>query len=141
MEATDQGRQRVGGIQGSHQFSVINPEPVSGTDHRIPSPSLKDKTDILIAGAGFSGMVLAERFAAHGLKCVVVEKRPHIGGNAWDCADRNGVLYHPYGPHYFRTNSHAVREYLSRFTEWQHVDYRIQSWTDGRYWSFPVNLT
>ena len=86
-------------------------------------------------------MVLAERFAAHGLKCVVLEKRPHTGGNAWDCSDRNGVLYHPYGPHYFRTNSRSVREYLSRFTEWQKVDYRIQSWTDGRYWSFPVNLT
>ncbi len=85
-------------------------------------------------------MVLAERFAAHGLKCVILEKRPHIGGNAWDCADRNGVLYHPYGPHYFRTNSRMVREYLSRFTEWQHVDYRIKSWTHGRYWSFPVNL-
>lgn len=86
-------------------------------------------------------MVLAERFAAHGCRCVVVEKRPHIGGNAWDCADRNGVLYHPYGPHYFRTNSQIVREYLSRFTKWQRVEYRIQSWTDGRYWSFPVNLT
>jgi UDP-galactopyranose mutase len=101
---------------------------------------LKQKTDILIAGAGFSGMVLAERFAAHGLKCVILEKRPHIGGNAWDCTDRNGVLYHPYGPHYFRTNSRVVREYLSRFTEWQQVDYRIKSWTRGRYWSFPVNL-
>lgn len=85
-------------------------------------------------------MVLAERFASHGLKCTILEKRPHIGGNAWDCADRNGLLYHPYGPHYFRTNSRAVREYLSRFTEWQHVDYRIKSWTHGRYWSFPVNL-
>jgi UDP-galactopyranose mutase len=103
-------------------------------------PRLKEKTDILIAGAGFSGMVLAERFASHGLKCTILEKRPHIGGNAWDCADRNGLLYHPYGPHYFRTNSRAVREYLSRFTEWQHVDYRIKSWTHGRYWSFPVNL-
>ncbi len=85
-------------------------------------------------------MVLAERFSARGLKCVVVEKRPHIGGNAWDRADGNGVLYHPYGPHYFRTNSRLVRDYLSRFTEWQPVEYRIQSWTDGRYWSFPVNL-
>jgi UDP-galactopyranose mutase len=101
---------------------------------------LKEKTDILIAGAGFSGMVLAERFASHGLKCTILEKRPHIGGNAWDCADRNGLLYHPYGPHYFRTNSRVVREYLSRFTGWHHVDYRIKSWTHGRYWSFPVNL-
>ncbi len=72
---------------------------------------------------------------------MVVEKRAHIGGNAWDTVDQNGVLYHPYGPHYFRTNSRLVRDYLSRFTEWQPVEYKIKSWTEGRYWSFPVNLT
>ena len=100
-----------------------------------------EHVDVLIAGAGFSGLVLAERCAAHGLRTVVIEKRNHIGGNAFDRTDSNGVLYHAYGPHYFRTNSRRVREYLSRFTEWQHVTYRIQSWTHGRYWSFPVNLT
>jgi len=104
------------------------------------SKAVKQPVDVLIAGAGFSGLVLAERFAAHGLRVAVVERRGHIGGNAWDRTDANGVLYHVYGPHYFRTNSRRVREYLSRFTEWQRVTYRIQSWTHGRYWSFPVNL-
>jgi UDP-galactopyranose mutase len=98
------------------------------------------KIDVLIAGAGFSGLVLAERLSNCGLKCVVLEKRSHIGGNAWDTTDANGVLYHPYGPHYFRTNSRTVREYLSKFTGWHFVDYRIKSWSHGRYWSFPVNL-
>ena len=102
---------------------------------------MKEKIDVLIAGAGFSGLVLAERLSSTGHRCVVVEKRAHIGGNAWDTVDQNGVLYHPYGPHYFRTNSRLVRDYLSRFTEWQPVEYKIKSWTEGRYWSFPVNLT
>ena len=101
---------------------------------------MKEHVDVLVAGAGFSGLVLAERFAAHGLRVVVLEKRSHIGGNAWDTADANGVLHHVYGPHYFRTNSRRVREYLGRFTAWREVAYRILSWTHGRYWSFPVNL-
>ncbi len=97
--------------------------------------------DVLIAGAGFSGLVLAQRLSAAGLRCAVLERRAHLGGNAYDAPDKNGVLYHHYGPHYFRTNSRAVRDYLSQFTAWQLADYRIKSHTGGRYWSFPVNLT
>ena len=97
--------------------------------------------DFLIVGAGFSGLVLAERLAnGCGAKCLVVDKRGHIGGNAYDETDRAGVLIHRYGPHYFRTNSPKVRAYLSRFTEWHPVAYRILSHTDGKYWNFPINL-
>jgi UDP-galactopyranose mutase len=96
--------------------------------------------DFVIVGAGFSGLVIAERLGAAGHRCLVVEKRNHIGGNCHDRTDRNGLLYHVYGPHYFRTNSTAVREYLSRFTAWREVKYRVQVYTAGRYWSFPVNL-
>ncbi len=96
--------------------------------------------DFVIVGAGFSGLVIAERLGAAGHRCLVVEKRNHIGGNCHDRTDRNGLLYHVYGPHYFRTNSAAVREYLSRFTAWREVKYRVQVYTQGRYWSFPVNL-
>jgi UDP-galactopyranose mutase len=49
-------------------------------------------------------------------------------------------LIHRYGPHYFRTNSPRIVEYLSRFTEWHHVSYQIKSYTQGKYWSFPINL-
>jgi UDP-galactopyranose mutase len=70
----------------------------------------------------------------------MVENRNHIGGNCYDKKDTHGLLYHVYGPHYFRTNSAMVRTYLSRFTEWREVSYRVRVFTQGRYWSFPVNL-
>ena len=97
--------------------------------------------DYLIVGAGFAGAVLAERLSSQcGASCLVVDRRDHIGGNAFDCHDRAGVLIHPYGPHYFRTNADRIVEYLSQFTEWRQVEYRILSWTHGRYWQFPINL-
>lgn len=97
-------------------------------------------TDFLIIGAGFAGLVAAERLASAGWKCTVVDRRHHLAGNAYDTTDAAGVLVHQYGPHYFRTNSPKVREYLSRFTAWHHVDYTIKSFTDGKFWSFPINL-
>jgi UDP-galactopyranose mutase len=97
--------------------------------------------DYLIVGAGFAGAVLAERLASQrGATCLVIDRRAHIAGNAYDRYDAAGVLIHAYGPHYFRTNSDRIVEYLSQFTEWHHVDYKILSWTDGRHWQFPINL-
>ncbi len=97
--------------------------------------------DYLIVGAGFSGAVLAERLASQrGATCLVIDRRDHIGGNAHDRADAAGVLIHPYGPHYFRTNSDRVVEYLSQFTAWHPVEYKVLSHTHGRYWQFPINL-
>lgn len=99
------------------------------------------KVDFLIVGAGFAGTVLAERIASQlGKRCLIVERRNHIGGNAYDHYDAAGVLLHDYGPHYFRTNSQRVIDYLSQFTEWRDVEYKIFSWTHGRYWQFPINL-
>jgi UDP-galactopyranose mutase len=97
--------------------------------------------DLLIVGAGYAGLVVAERMATqHGKSSLIVEKRNHYGGNAADAYDDHGVLIHTYGPHYFRTNSERIRAYLSLFTEWHPVDYKIKSHTEGRYWSFPINL-
>lgn len=97
--------------------------------------------DYLIVGAGFSGAVLAERLASQrGATCLVIDRRNHIGGNAHDRTDAAGVLIHPYGPHYFRTNSDRVVAYLSQFTEWHAVEYKVLSHTHGRYWQFPINL-
>ncbi|MFD0892813.1 UDP-galactopyranose mutase [Luteolibacter ambystomatis] len=103
---------------------------------------MADKThiDFLIVGAGFSGLVMAEQLSNAGWKCVIVDKRDHFGGNAYDRKDEAGVLIHPYGPHYFRTNSPRIVGYLSRFTDWHPVDYTIKSHAAGRYWSFPINL-
>jgi UDP-galactopyranose mutase len=99
------------------------------------------KFDYLIVGSGFAGLTAAERLCRlHQKTCLVVEKRLHLGGNAYDRYDDSGVLIHNYGPHYFRTNSARIREYLSEFTEWHPVDYTILSRTEGRYWNFPINL-
>ncbi len=95
----------------------------------------------LIVGSGFAGLTFAERAATQcGKTSLVVERRDHIGGNSYDHYDAAGVLTHRYGPHYFRTNSPLIRDYLSQFTEWHQLSYEILSHTDGRYWNFPINL-
>jgi UDP-galactopyranose mutase len=97
--------------------------------------------DYLIVGAGYAGAVLAERLASQcGATCLVIDKRTHIGGNAHDHYDKAGVLLHTYGPHYFRSNSERIVAYLSQFTEWHPVEYKILSWAEGRHWQFPINL-
>jgi UDP-galactopyranose mutase len=97
--------------------------------------------DCLIVGAGFSGLTVAERLTTEqGKTCLLVEKRDHLGGNAYDKYDAAGVLVHAYGPHYFRTNAPRIVDYLSQFTAWHPVDYKILSYSDGRYWNFPINL-
>jgi UDP-galactopyranose mutase len=84
---------------------------------------------------------MAERLATQAeARCLFVEKRGHIGGDAYDKYDDHGVLIHTYGPHYFRTNSPRIKDYLSQFTEWHPVNYTILSRTEGRYWNFPINL-
>jgi UDP-galactopyranose mutase len=76
--------------------------------------------DYLIVGAGFAGSVLAERLATqHDAKVLVIDRRPHIAGNAFDHEDEAGVLIHQYGPHIFHTNSDEIVDYLSNFTEWR----------------------
>ncbi|MEP6915376.1 MAG: UDP-galactopyranose mutase [Acidobacteriota bacterium] len=97
--------------------------------------------DYLIVGAGFAGAVLAERLAsASNKRVLVVDKRPHIGGNAYDHYDDAGVLVHKYGPHIFHTNSKDVFEYLSRFTEWRPYQHRVRAWVDGQLLPIPINL-
>jgi UDP-galactopyranose mutase len=97
--------------------------------------------DYLVIGAGFAGCVLAERLAA-GLdkKVLIIDKRPHIGGNAYDHHDEHGILVHRYGPHIFHTNSKDVFTYLSRFTDWYPYQHRVQAWVDGQLVPIPINL-
>ncbi|MDQ6629877.1 MAG: UDP-galactopyranose mutase [Pseudomonadota bacterium] len=97
--------------------------------------------DTLVVGAGFAGSVLAERLASElGQRVLVVDKRPHIGGNAYDRYDDAGVLMHPYGPHIFHTNSADIFEYLSRFTEWRPYQHRVLASVDGQEVPMPINL-
>ena len=97
--------------------------------------------DYLIVGAGFSGCVIAERLASQiNKKVLIVEKRNHVGGNCHDYYNEVGILVHHYGPHYFRTNIKKVFDYLSQFTEWHYVQYRIRAFVDGQLVPFPINL-
>ncbi len=97
--------------------------------------------DYLIVGAGFAGSVLAERLAgSSGKKVLIVDRRPHIGGNAYDHYNDAGILVHKYGPHIFHTNAWEVFEYLSRFTEWRSYQHRVLASVDGRLLPIPINL-
>ncbi len=97
--------------------------------------------DYLIVGAGFAGSVLAERLARGSNKKVILcDKRPHIGGNAYDHYNEAGILVHKYGPHIFHTNSREVFEYLSRFTEWRSYQHRVRACVDGQIVPIPINL-
>ncbi len=97
--------------------------------------------DYLIVGAGFAGSVLAERLAAGSDKRVLIcDKRPHIGGNAYDHYNEAGILVHKYGPHIFHTNSKEVFDYLSRFTQWRPYQHRVRASVDGQIVPIPINL-
>ena len=98
------------------------------------------KIDVLVVGAGFSGAVVAERLADHGLTTLVIDKRFHIGGNAYDKIDKNGVLIHPYGPHIFHTNSVRIANYLSQFTEWRPYEHRVLAKVNGQLLPIPINI-
>lgn len=97
--------------------------------------------DYLIVGAGFAGSVLAERLAfGSNLKVLILDRRNHVGGNAYDHYDRAGILVHKYGPHIFHTNSRDIFDYLSRFTEWRTYEHRVLTSVDGQLVPIPINL-
>lgn len=97
--------------------------------------------DFLVVGAGFAGSVIAERLASQaGKKVLLIDKRSHIGGNAYDHYDEAGILVHKYGPHIFHTNSSDVFSYLSHFTEWRNYQHRVLASVDGQHFELPVNL-
>jgi len=97
--------------------------------------------DYLVVGAGFAGAVCARQLADAGKTVLLIDRRPHMGGNAYDCKDEQGVLIHPYGPHIFHTNSKKVFEYLSRFTHWRFYEHRVLAVVDGKHYPLPINRT
>lgn len=99
------------------------------------------RLDVLVVGAGFAGCVVAERCASAGKTVLVIDKREHIGGNAYDEKDSHGILVHCYGPHIFHTNNKGVIEYLSRFTGWRPYEHRVLSSVDGCLYPVPINRT
>src|SRR5438270_5545673 len=96
--------------------------------------------DYMIVGAGFAGSVLAERLASQlDAKVLIVDKRNHIGGNAYDFYNDDGILIHKYGPHIFHTNSERVFNYLSQFTAWRPYEHRVLTSVDGQLVPMPIN--
>ena len=96
--------------------------------------------DYLIVGAGFSGSVFAEKIASQlNKKVLIVEKRGHVAGNAFDYYNEDKILIHKYGPHWFHTNNKKVFEYLSQFTEWHFHEHRVKSNINGKLYPFPIN--
>jgi UDP-galactopyranose mutase len=98
--------------------------------------------DYLVVGAGFAGSVVAERLArVAGKRVLIVDRRPHIAGNAYDRYNDDGILIHEYGPHIFHTNASRVFEYLSQFTAWRPYEHRVLASVAGRLVPIPINRT
>jgi UDP-galactopyranose mutase len=98
--------------------------------------------DYLIVGAGFAGSVLAERLATqHGARVLLIDRRNHVGGNAYDEPNEAGILYHKYGPHIFHTNSQQVWDYLSQFTQWRPYEHRVRAVVRDKLVPIPINRT
>lgn len=98
--------------------------------------------DLIIAGAGPVGCILAERTAREmGWKCLLIEKRSHVAGNCHDFIHESGLLLHHYGPHFFRTDRKSIVDYLSSYTEWIPGNYRVQASYREELFPLPINLT
>ena len=96
--------------------------------------------DVIIVGAGYAGCVTARVLADAGKQVLILEKRAHIGGNAYDYLDENGVMRHEYGPHIFHTNSERAVEFLSRFTDWYPYEHRVLGYIEDKLVPIPFNL-
>jgi UDP-galactopyranose mutase len=97
--------------------------------------------DYLVVGAGFAGSVFAAQMSRLGKRILLIDKRPHIAGNAYDHYDEHGILVHKYGPHIFHTNARDVYDFLSQFTEWRHYEHRVLASVGRKLVPVPINLT
>src|ERR1700733_8487501 len=94
--------------------------------------------DYLIVGSGLTGATIARRLADEGREVLVVDRRQHLGGNVHDHCHPSGVRIHTYGPHYFRTNSEAIWEFVTRFTAFDRYEAALKAWVDGAYENWPI---
>mgnify|MGYP003575332895 CR=1 FL=1 len=128
-------------------FARMNALVAEAIDDRSASPAVVTEAaaksyDYLVVGAGFAGSVIAERLASqHDAKVLVIDRRPHVGGNAYDHVDEAGVLIHQYGPHIFHTNSDEIVDYLSQFTRWRPYEHRVLAHVRDQLVPIPINRT
>ena len=136
----------AGGLQLGANIQAANAE-IAAQSVKLPAAAVRPSSrrshyDVLVVGAGFAGSVMAERLAAgSGKKVLLIDRRPHIAGNAFDVHDAAGVLMHQYGPHIFHTNSDEIVRYLSRFTGWRTYEHRVLGSVDGQLVPIPINRT
>ena len=129
------------------RMKALIDQQVGGAKASASKPAMRQLTavkhyDVVIVGAGFAGSVMAERLASDaGKRVLVIDKRPHIAGNAYDHLDEAGLLIHQYGPHIFHTNSAEISDYLSRFTEWRFYEHRVTAVIDDMRVPMPINRT
>src|ERR671915_87475 len=101
---------------------------------------MSDRYDTLVVGAGYAGSVVARELASRcDQRVLVVDRRDHIAGNAFDYHDEHGVLVHRYGPHIFHTNAAHVVEYLSQFTQWRPYEHRVLARVEDKLLPMPIN--
>jgi UDP-galactopyranose mutase len=101
---------------------------------------MRQSNSILVVGAGFSGAVIARELAESGRHVVVIDKRDHVAGNAYDFTNEFGIRIHKYGPHLFHTSNDKVVEWLSKFTDWTPYHHKVKALlSDGRLVTLPVN--
>ena len=124
------------------------PRSLAGVLREVGAPGVRPATrrqayDYLIVGAGFAGSVIAERLASQlGKRVLLIDRRPHIAGNAYDEINEAGVLMHRYGPHIFHTNSEDILRYLSKFTRWRAYEHRVLArLPGGMHVPMPINRT
>jgi UDP-galactopyranose mutase len=96
---------------------------------------------VLVVGAGFAGAIVARQLTDAGHDVTVMDKRPHIGGNAYDELNEHGIRIHRYGPHLFNANDDRIVEYLSRFTDWWPYEHKVLAAVDTKLIPLPINRT
>lgn len=97
--------------------------------------------DLLVVGAGLFGLTVAERAADAGLRVTVVDRRDHLGGNAWSSVDaETGIEVHRYGSHIFHTSNERVWQYVRRFTAFTSYQHHVYSTHAGTVYPLPINL-
>ena len=114
--------------------------PIVAVQPRSPALA-KRRYDVMVVCAGFAGAVTAERLAASGSRVLLIDRREHVGGNAYDHHDAAGLLIHRYGPHIFHTNSEQIVRYLSHFTLWRPYEHRVLAHVQGELLPIPINRT
>ncbi|HSS69004.1 MAG TPA: NAD(P)-binding protein, partial [Nocardioidaceae bacterium] len=98
--------------------------------------------DLVVVGSGLFGLTIAERCANDlGLRVLVMDRRPHVGGNAYSAPEpETGIEVHQYGAHLFHTSNERVWEYVNRFTAFTGYQHRVFTKYQGQVFAFPMNL-